>query len=1347
MSEHIPSQKLAFHAKITKAGFPMVNSIPPKYRYDAFISYSRRDKAFAKALETALENFRPPKGLPVRMQNLDIFRDESDLTGTAYHESIELHLQQSAKLILICSPDAARSEYVADEIRRFVGSDASRGHQIIPILYRGIPNNEAGPQQEEQKAFPAVLYEYLEMPLGINYLEFDPAKHKLNRAAYLNSWYALLANICDVSRGEIEERERRRQARRRKLQVGIVGAVFAALSTALIVTLISRQQAVREQHLAESGQLSANAINVLADDPQLGLLLGFEAAMRSYSANKSVSVEVQDALHRALLSSHEQLRISANSGGVHGVAFSPARRVIATAGAEGVQFWDAVTGSLLPMRIDGIDSVLSLAFSPDGSQLATAGRDGAVRLWNATTGREQRTLRGHLGPVWSVVFTLDGSGLATASADGTARMWDTTSGREMHTFTTAHPGALFAVAVSHDGKLLATGGADQSIRIWDVVSGRLLHELADDGKVHGVAFSPDGASLATVNLSAITVKIWDVVSGRQLRAFGDHTSSVFAVAYSPDGSKLITASIDKTARLWDSATGKELFVFRGHTGLVTCVAFSDDGEQIVTGAEDGTARSWKVREPYEFPSLVGHTSAVNQVAFSPDGTRVATGSDDGTARIWLATTGRELHDLSLDSNVNAVAFSPDGKRLVAAASDGTSKVFDAASGIELFPLTGHGAEVKSVAYSGDGRRIVTGSSDGTAKIWEAASGKKLATIVYSSGKIDAVDLNRNATRAAIGVYADEGTGGDGAQIWDVQAIQAGHPLSKLDADYVWVNQVRFSPDGKRLVTTGSTPPYLVKEWDTASGQELLSLSGHAGEVLTAAYSPNGSELATGGEDAKIKLWDSVSGRELLTLSAPNITVNSVAFSPDGKRLASAGSNREVRLFAIDPADLVVLAASRLRRPLTSDECRRYLRRDECSTVPSSKIVAGNEMRRAGDMHAAMAQFSEAFAAYGAAGATLASKRLLSELFMSDARDRVKEGDLAGATKDFRTATLLVPLPGTDPGEEVASAIAMAKVTEAKQLAAAGRGTEEISLLKQAVALDPKNEPAYRALAQAYDSTHEYDKSIIAMQGALKVSPSVSNMIDLANNLRLNRDYPAAISQLNQAIAANPRSEWAHRILGLVFLNSGDSARALSEFNAAIAISPTQYALYEQAGIYKSRKDFTRALEALKKAETIDPNYVDAYQDAGQIYHDDLADFEAAYRELAVAHGLAPNNVGLQADFAEACLTSGRFQEALDAASGLLDSPLLLQDMSVSDRLAMKFIRVAALELNGSDKRAAEEQKALIADFTALPAFKRTWNFSGTRRFLTNSRTDPEQRASLLKLLDILDPVTTPKPKS
>ena len=405
------------------------------------------------------------------------------------------------------------------------------------------------------------------------------------------------------------------------------------------------------------------------------------------------------------------------------------------------------------------------------------------------------------------------------------------------------------------------------------------------------------------------------------------------------------------------------------------------------------------------------------------------------------------------------------------------------------------------------------------------------------------------------------------------------------------------------------------------------------------------------------------------------------------------------------------------------------------------------MRRAGDMQAAMAQFNEALVACNAAGVTLASKRLLSELFMSEARDRVKKGDLAGATKDFRAATVLVPLPGTDPGQEVASAIAMAKVTEAKQLAAAGRGTEEIPLLKQALALDPTNEPAYRALARAYDGTHEYDKSIVAMQGALKISPTVSNMIDLADNLRLNRDYSAAISQLNQAITVNPRSERAHRVLGLVFLNAGDSARALSEFNAAIAISPTKYALYEEARIYKSRKDFTHAVEALKKAEAIDPNYVDAYQDAAQIYHDELADFEAAYRELAAAHGLAPNDVGLQADFAEACLTSGRYQEALDTATELLDSPMLLQDMSVSERLAIRFIKVAALELNGSDKRASEEQKALIADFTGLPTFERTWNFSGTRRFLTNSKIDPEHRASLLKLLDTLDPVTAPKPKS
>ena len=131
----------------------------------------------------------------------------------------------SAALIVICSPDAASSSYVDDEVRRFAKISPGNERKIVPILYRGVPNNEVKPSHEHESAFPPALCEALGMPVGINYLGFDLAKHKLNRGAYFNSWYALLANVCGVSRAEIEERDRLRQSRQRRFQAAVIGVV------------------------------------------------------------------------------------------------------------------------------------------------------------------------------------------------------------------------------------------------------------------------------------------------------------------------------------------------------------------------------------------------------------------------------------------------------------------------------------------------------------------------------------------------------------------------------------------------------------------------------------------------------------------------------------------------------------------------------------------------------------------------------------------------------------------------------------------------------------------------------------------------------------------------------------------------------------------------------------------------------------------------------------------------------------------------------------------------------------------------------------------------------------------
>src|SRR6516162_2122581 len=213
----------------------------PPAIHDAFISYSRRNEQFADCLEKALENFAPPKGLRAPHRRLEIFRDKQDFTGTEYHRSLEKHLQSSASLIVICSPEAAGSVYVNDEVRNFT---RLRGPgRIIPILLAGLPNNEAKLGQDDQKAFPPALCEVMAMPLAADFRGFVPGKNKISRPPYRDSWYTVLANLFDVPRAEIEERDRKRRVRERRIAASVVAIVAGILASVGAVAWNSRDQA------------------------------------------------------------------------------------------------------------------------------------------------------------------------------------------------------------------------------------------------------------------------------------------------------------------------------------------------------------------------------------------------------------------------------------------------------------------------------------------------------------------------------------------------------------------------------------------------------------------------------------------------------------------------------------------------------------------------------------------------------------------------------------------------------------------------------------------------------------------------------------------------------------------------------------------------------------------------------------------------------------------------------------------------------------------------------------------------------------------------------------------------
>jgi WD40 repeat protein len=392
------------------------------------------------------------------------------------------------------------------------------------------------------------------------------------------------------------------------------------------------------------------------------------------------------------------------------------------------------------------DMVWSVAFSPDGSRLASGSWDKTIKIWDLARGNEPRTLDGHTDHVFVVAFNPDGGRLASASRDQTIKLWDLAGRNEPRTLK-GHTRAVVSAAFSPDGRRLASASVDQTIKVWDVTSGEDVRRLKGHTNwVQSVAFSPDGSQLASGSWDK-TIKLWDTASGQVLHTLKGHTREVRSVAYSPDGRLLASAGGDKTIRIWDTASGQELRKLEGHTDLIDSVAYSPDGSRLASASWDRTVKIWDAATGQELRMLKGHTDPVFSVAFSPDGRRLASASRDQTIRIWDAASGQELLKWHTGA-VMSVAFSPDGCRL-ASTGDETVKVWDPASGQEL-ELKGHTFGVNSVAFSPDGSRLASGSNDRLIKIWDAASGHELRTLKVHARVVGSVAFSRDGSRLASG---------------------------------------------------------------------------------------------------------------------------------------------------------------------------------------------------------------------------------------------------------------------------------------------------------------------------------------------------------------------------------------------------------------------------------------------------------------------------------------------------------------------------------------------------------------------------------------------------------------------
>lgn len=433
---------------------------------------------------------------------------------------------------------------------------------------------------------------------------------------------------------------------------------------------------------------------------------------------------------------------AAHDGPVSGFLFSTNNSQFFTAGADGfVRRWPtalkpAEDGSPLTKEAAQAEHVAdekavhALALLSNGSQYATAGEDGQVKIWNASNGSPVRSVSGFEGAALCVAFSVDRRQVAAGGADGTIRCWNAANGAPLFRHEIGQP--VRHLAYSPDSKKLVAATEDQTIHAFDAtplnpqpaeppsrspaqslkqaggkVSGlvwesdsRTLHSLGANGSlatwavsatgavatltgnrgpVYGLKFSPDGRTLASGSNDK-TVRLWNVETKKATKTVATQDAGIYSVAWTTAGDQLLTAGADSSVRLYDANAGRELRAFSGAQYAVYSAAISQDGKSIAAGGmgigEQRVIRLWDVGSSDARTELVGHKDDVYRVGFNASGTRLLSIGYSGEFRVWDVGSGKPVFEQPLGHVTYGAAFSPDGSRVAIASSERAVLIVD-----------------------------------------------------------------------------------------------------------------------------------------------------------------------------------------------------------------------------------------------------------------------------------------------------------------------------------------------------------------------------------------------------------------------------------------------------------------------------------------------------------------------------------------------------------------------------------------------------------------------------------------------------------------------------------------------
>jgi WD40 repeat protein len=533
--------------------------------------------------------------------------------------------------------------------------------------------------------------------------------------------------------------------------------------------------------------------------------------------------------------------------------------------AASLEIWDAQTDKRLRSTALRKGSYGNLAYRPNGRYVA-------ARL-NQFEGRTIDT-----GHNW--VFVVDEqTGLVVRSFEGKP--------------------INEALTFSPDGSLLVGPSDSHTLNVWDAETGKVLRTIdTKEPIVRDAAFNSDGTRLAVVGDSG-RATIWSVPGWQTVQSLRVSEQHAYRCRFSRDGKILATLGYS-SIKLWDGLTGEYLFLIRG---ALSDLALTPGGERIAAQGDAGTVRFWDTRQ--EQGALVHHAKDnLYDAAFSRDGKwinnaegTILDGATGAVLRTIPAPSGQSILLTALFPDRHRAAIFRSKSPLLADTNSGELVLWEVDAGRELKKLEGL-PFIFDLAVSPDGLWIITQNG---------REGDETHT-QHELVVRDATTLKPVLTRSNPPVYGRYALftndshavavgSKDGVLILEIPSGQELKNYGPLDSHPLCL---AISHDGRWVAAAtsrGRQGGSMVHTWDAATGASVQVILQTASEdVTTLSFSPDGRRLASAGFDAKVKVWDTETGLELLTLSGHKSWIWKMHFSPDGQRILSCGRDRTLRVW-------------------------------------------------------------------------------------------------------------------------------------------------------------------------------------------------------------------------------------------------------------------------------------------------------------------------------------------------------------------------------------------------------------------------------------------------------------------